>query len=155
MAKTGWTTDELRSGIKKSRLDKHYHFVTLLIGVNNQYRGREVKDYIPEFEGLLKQALQYAGNNPNKVIVLSIPDWSVTPYAQGENREQIAFKINEYNIANKQLADKYHVHYINVTPGTREAINNPELLAEDGLHPSGNEYSRWAEKLAAVIQSEL
>ena len=155
VARTGWTTDELKSGIHKSKLANHYDFVSLLIGVNNQYRGREASDYIKEFEFLLKQALKFAGNNPNRLIVLSIPDWSSTPFGEGKDRQKIALQIDEYNKMNKQVADKYRVHYINITPGTRQAADNIELLAEDCLHPSGKEYNKWAVAVATIIKSEL
>ncbi len=155
VAKTGWTTDELQEGIKKAKLQQHYDFVTLLIGVNNQYRERTVADYIPQFELLLKKALKYTRNNPRHVIVLSIPDWGVTPFAEGRDRTQIAGQIDEYNAANKLIAEKYKVHYIDITPGTREAANDSELLAADGLHPSGKEYAKWAKEVAAIIKSQL
>lgn len=155
VAKTGWTTDELQEGIKKAKLQQHYDFVTLLVGVNNQYRERSVADYIPQFEVLLKKALKYTRNNPRHVIVLSIPDWGVTPFAEGRDRKQIATRIDEYNAANKLIAEKYKVHYIDITPGTREAANDSELLAADGLHPSGKEYAKWAKEVAAIIKSEL
>ena len=155
VAKTGWTTDELEAGIKKAKLKQHYDFVTLLIGVNNQYRERSVVDYIPQFEDLLKRALRFAGHKPEHVIVLSIPDWGVTPFAEGRDRQQIAGQIDEYNAANKLIAEKYKVHYIDITPGTREAANDKELVAVDGLHPSGKEYAKWAKEVAAIIKSEL
>jgi lysophospholipase L1-like esterase len=155
VARTGWTTEELQLGINKSKLAKHYDFVSLLIGVNNQYRGREASDYIQEFEFVLKQALKFAGNNPRRLIVLSIPDWSSTPFCKGEDRQKVALQIDEYNKINKQVANKYRVHYINITPGTRQAANDTELLAEDGLHPSGKEYKKWAVDVAAIIKSEL
>jgi lysophospholipase L1-like esterase len=155
VAKTGWTTDELQAGIKKTKLERHYDFVSLLIGVNNQYRERKVIDYIPQFESLLDQALKYAGNNNNRVIVLSIPDWGITPFANGRDREKIALEIDEYNRANKEIADKYKVHYINITLENRKAASDTELFTEDGLHPSGKEYKKWAEELALVIKSGL
>lgn len=155
VAKTGWTTDELQTGIKKTRFRKHYDFVTLLIGVNNQYRGRKAADYIPEFESLLKQAIQFAGNDTSHVIVLSIPDWGITPFAKGRDSKRIAAEINEYNAANKLITLKYNVQYIDITPGTREASADPSLLTTDGLHPSGKEYARWAEKVVSAIQNNL
>jgi lysophospholipase L1-like esterase len=162
IAQTGWTTDELQAAIKKANLSRHYGFVTLLIGVNNQYRGRKVVDYAPAFETLLKEAIQFAGNDTNHVIVLSIPDWGVTPFAearlpdgQGRNRNQIAGEIDEYNAANELIAAKYKVHYINVTQSTREAAKDPSLLTSDGLHPSGKEYAKWAKKIAEFLQSKL
>ena len=155
IAKTGWTTDELQESINKHHFLTSYDFVTLLIGVNNQYRGRTSEEYKPEFESLLKQAIKFAGNNSNHVIILSIPDWGVTPYAEGRDRKKIANEIDAYNVVNKIIAGKYKVHYIDITAGTRKAANDPALLTNDGLHPSGKEYVRWAVKLAAIIQNEL
>ena len=154
IAKTGWTTDELQAAIDRYHFRTDYDFVTLLIGVNNQYRGRSVENYKPEFERLLQQAIRFAGNDPAKVAVLSIPDWGVTPFAEGRNRQQIAAEIDQYNAANQELAAKYHVHYINITQWTREAAADNELLAADGLHPSGKEYKRWAEQLAVYFLSK-
>jgi lysophospholipase L1-like esterase len=155
IAQTGWTTDELQSAIKKAKLQRRYDFVTLLIGVNNQYRGRKVVDFIPEFESLLKQAIRFAGNDTNHVIVLSIPDWGATPFAEGKDRIQIAKDIDEYNAASELIAAKYKVQYINITKSTREAAKDASLLTSDGLHPSGKEYAKWAKEVAAFIQEKL
>jgi len=155
IARTGWTTDELQTAIHNSNLEGHYDFVSLLIGVNNQYRKRKVDEYILEFESLVKQAIRYAGNDAKKVIVLSIPDWSVTPFGAGPTQAQIALEIDQFNEANTQVAEKYGVHYINITPGTREAACEAGLIADDGLHPSAKEYRKWAKKVAAVIASGL
>jgi lysophospholipase L1-like esterase len=155
IAQTGWTTDELEAGIKKANLLRHYDFVTLLIGVNNQYRGKKVVDYIPEFESLLKQAIQFAGGDTSHVIVLSIPDWGANPFAEGRDRIEIAREIDEYNAANDLIAAKYKVHYINITKSTREAANDASLLTADGLHPSGKEYAKWSKEVAEYIQEKL
>jgi lysophospholipase L1-like esterase len=155
VAKTGWTTDELQAAMKKARLKKTYDFVTLLIGVNNQYRGRKVVDYVPQFEALLKQAIQYAGNDSSRVVVLSIPDWSVTPFAADRDRKEITKSIDEYNAANKLIAGKYGVEYIYITSSTRKAETDPSLLASDGLHPSGKEYTGWAELVAEFIKKKI
>ena len=159
IAKTGWTTDELEAGIIASNNEKplasSYDFVSLLIGVNNQYRGRSIDNYRAEFEELLKKAIRFAGNRPERVVVLSIPDWGVTPFASGRDREQIAKEIDAYNAVNKEIAERYHVYYINITPWTREAATDPSLLAADGLHPSGKEYKRWAEKIVTWMKSNL
>ena len=159
IAKTGWTTDELEEGIRRSAAEKplldSYDLVSLLIGVNNQYRGRSVEEYVPEFQALLNKAIQFAGNRPDHVVVLSIPDWGVTSFAEGRDRKQIAKEIDAFNVANREIAEKYHVHYIDITPLTRQAANDLSLLAEDGLHPSGKEYKRWAEKIAAVFHGKL
>ena len=155
VAKTGWTTDELQNRINDYIFSPPYDFVTLLIGVNNQYRGRSVENYNPEFESLLKKAIQFAGDKADHVIVLSIPDWGVTPFAEGRDRAQIAREIDDYNAANKLISENYKVHYIDITPGTREATSDPSLLSSDGLHPSAKEYKRWAEKISAIMKQHI
>lgn len=159
IAKTGWTTDELETGIIAANNDNpllpSYDFVTLLIGVNNQYRGRSVSNYRQEFEELLRKAIHFASDKADRVVVVSIPDWGVTPFANGRDRVQIAIEIDAYNAANKQIAQLYNVHYINITPWTREAATDNTLLASDGLHPSGKEYKRWAENISNYFKSKL
>ena len=152
VAKTGWTTDELQAAIDKHTYLTTYDFVTLLIGVNNQYRGRSIENYRSEFESLLKQSINFAGSKTDHVIVISIPDWGVTPFAEGRDRKQIANEIDGYNSINKTISEKYNVNYLYITPGTREAATDPSLVAADGLHPSAKEYKRWAEKLAEKIK---
>ena len=153
IAKTGWTTDELQNSINSHTFTSPYDIVTLLIGVNNQYRGRPVDTYKPEFENLLRQAIQFAGGKTDHVIVLSIPDWGVTPFANGRDRAQIACEIDEYNSAKKTISENYKVNFIDITSLTREAANDLSLLAADGLHPSAKEYKRWSEKLADKIKA--
>ncbi len=159
IAKTGWTTDELDEGIKTADLESpllpSYDFVTLLIGVNNQYRGRSVENYITEFEALLKKAIRFAGNKTEQVAILSIPDWGVTPFAEGRDRQQVAKEIDAYNEASKKVAERYHIYYINITPWTREATADNGLLAGDGLHPSGKEYQRWAEQVVIFFKTKI
>lgn len=155
IAKTGWTTDELQQAINNAKLKKKYDFVTLLIGVNNQYRGRKVVDYIPQFESLLKQAIRYTGNDTSNVIVISIPDWGASPFAEGRNRSQIKTEIDEYNAANQLVASKFNVHYINITESSRKAAGDATLFAKDGLHPSGKEYDEWATHVANFIKEVL
>lgn len=153
IAKTGWTTDELTAGIAAAAPPGTYNVVSLLIGVNNQYRGRSSAAYSGEFEGLLLKAIAYAGGKSSHVFVVSIPDWGVTPFAAGRDRAQIAAEIDQYNAVNQAVAARYGVHYIDITPGTREAATDLTLLTSDNLHPSGKEYKRWAEKLAAGIEN--
>lgn len=155
IATTGWTTDELEAGIAAAHINKSYDIVTLLIGVNNQYRGRSVAEYTTEFTALLQKAIAFAGNRPSHVVVLSIPDWGVTPYAAGRDREQIAREIDQYNAANKAIAAEYKVSYLDITPFTREATQDPELVAPDGLHPSAKDYSRWAAALVPLLLPAL
>ena len=155
LATTGWTTDELQTNINNHTFTPPYDFVSLLIGVNNQYRGRSVENYKPEFENLLKQAIEFAGGNANRVIVVSIPDWGVTPFANGRDRTQIAKEIDDYNAANRYISGIYKVHYIDITPGSREAATDLSLVAGDGLHPSAKEYAKWSQKVFAVIKQQL
>lgn len=154
IAKTGWTTDELQQAITAANPQGPYDLVSLLIGVNNQYRGRSSVEYAGEFESLLQQAIAFAGQQPQHVFVLSIPDWGATPFAEGRDRAQIAREIDEYNAINKAITEKYGAHYIDITPGTREAATEASLVTTDLLHPSGKEYSRWAEKLAHAVVSQ-
>jgi lysophospholipase L1-like esterase len=158
IAKTGWTTDELSAAIDKEEAVQpilHDHdLVTLLIGVNDQYRGRPVESFEPEFERLLIRALKYAANDPERVRVLSIPDWGVTPYAVDRNREKIASAIDQYNGAKERICQKHGVRYIYITDLTREASAEPELITSDGLHPSGKDYYRWAERVWSSLRTK-
>lgn len=155
IATTGWTTDELAAQLSRVRLKVPYTFVTLLIGVNNQYRGRSLSEYKKKFTALLEQAIGYAGGKANHVIVLSIPDWSVTPFAADRDRITISKEIDAFNAANEAISKQYKVHYINITAFTREAATDRTLIADDGLHPSAKDYARWAEKVKEVMMKEL
>lgn len=154
VAKTGWTTDELMAGIDRTTFEKSYDIVTLLIGVNNQYRGKDPSTYEKEFEQLLNKAIAFAGGNKQHVFVLSIPDWGATPFAASRDRIKIGKEIDLFNSINKKSTDAAGIAYISITEGSREATSNASLVAKDGLHPSGLEYGRWAKKLAdAILQS--
>lgn len=155
IAKTGWTTDELQEILNRTRLQIPFDFVTLLIGVNNQYRGRNIEEYTEQFTQLLQQAIGYVGEKPNYVIVLSIPDWGVTPFAEGRDRTKIAREIDAFNAINERISKQYKVHYINITPFTREAASDKTLVTKDGLHPSAKDYGRWAEKVKVVMMREI
>lgn len=155
VAKTGWTTDELSAGIDKNKFLPSYNIVSLLIGVNNQYRGRSAEEYAIQFEALLKKAIVFAGGKDAHVFVVSIPDWGATPFAQDRDRAKITDEINAFNAINLKISDQYKVHYINITPGSREALADPTLVARDKLHPSGNEYAKWATLLVAEILKSL
>ena len=155
VAKTGWTTSELAEHLIHTRLNPQYDFVTLLIGVNNQYREEKIEDYKNDFEFLLKKAIHFTAEKSQHVIVLSIPDWGVTPFAEGRDRNKIATEIDAYNVINSNLAERYHCQYLNITQGTREAENDATLLAEDKLHPSAKEYQRWATAAADKFKTEI
>jgi len=155
VAKTGWTTNELQAAIDAYYFSEGYDFVTLLIGVNNQYRGYSVEIYQKEMETLLQQAICFARNRKENVAVLSIPDYSVTPFAQEKDPPKIQKVIETFNAVNKALAAAHSIHYINITESTREAKNNVNLLAPDGLHPSAAEYQKWAQQLAQQMKKVL
>jgi lysophospholipase L1-like esterase len=158
VAKTGWTTDELMQGISDAGISGNtYDLVTLLIGVNNQYRGREVENYKKEFRILLEDAITFAKGNPSHVVVLSIPDWGVTPFAsaRGTDKEKVAGEIDIYNQANKEIAKELGVHYIEITQRYREIGALPEMVVEDNLHPSALVYGEWAKHLVEIVSSKM
>ena len=155
IAKTGWTTDELSSTIENTAMLEKYDIVSLLIGVNNQYRGRSATEFKIEFEHLLQKAIQFSGNRPYRVVVLSIPDWGVTPFAEGRDRKQTTEEIDVYNDICKKSAAAFKANFINITTSQREDGGKTDFLAADGLHPSGKEYKKWAAKLADVILKAL
>jgi len=153
IATTGWTTDELNTAIDTVNISKTYDIVSLLIGVNNQYRGRPVNNFETEFEELLQRAIGFENNNPSHVFVLSIPDWGVTPFAEGRDRRTIAAEIDSYNNVCKSIAKKFQTNYIDITVSQRIDGNKAGYLAQDKLHPSGKEYEKWAMQLAAQVKN--
>jgi lysophospholipase L1-like esterase len=155
IARTGWTTGELWQGIQAGEIQPPYDLVSLLIGVNNQYRGYKLDEYRKQFVFLLKKSIEYAGGEPNRVIVLSIPDWGVTPFASGRDREQIAEEIDAFNSVNREESEKAGAHYVDITPVSRQAVTEPAWVASDGLHPSGEMYTLWAEKVLPVARDIL
>jgi lysophospholipase L1-like esterase len=155
IATTGWTTDELNTAIDAADIATTFDIVSLLIGVNNQYRGRSLENFNTEFEQLLNRAILFSANQPQHVFVLSIPDWGVTPFAEGGDRRQIAKEIDAYNLTCKQIAEKYKTHFIDITTSQRLDGNKPEFLAVDQLHPSAKEYAKWAQQLTLAILNEI
>lgn len=155
IATTGWTTDELAASIREHNITDTFSLVTLLIGVNNQYRGRDIENYKQEFTELLNDAIRYADGKTGHVFVLSIPDWGITPFAAGKDAGKIAAEIDAYNAANKEIAADRNCHYINITDSTRENGTKADYLAPDGLHPGAKEYAIWADRLATEITQTL
>lgn len=151
LAKTGWTTDELMDAIKDYRFLPEYGLVTLLIGVNNQYRGRSIDHFREECKQLLSLAIQFAGNKTNHVFMLSIPDWGVTPFAAGKETQKIHDEIDAYNKICAELTREAGVIFIDITGSQRADGHLPEFLAADGLHPNGKEYAKWAKQLTEKI----
>ena len=156
IATTGWTTDELAAAIDAEAPQGPYALVSLLIGVNNQYRGRPLAEYRQQFEQLLQRAIALAGEDPQRVLVLSTPDWGFTPYAQQNGRDaaQVAREIDDFNAAAHACCGDYGVAFVDITPTSRDGGETVEMLADDGLHPSAAMYGRWAQ-LALPVAVEL
>lgn len=155
IAKTGWTTTELKEAVANKDLSLPYGLVSLLIGVNDQYDGLDFQKYPQRFKYLLNRAIQLADNRPDHVLVVSIPDYSVTPFGQSKNPEKISLELGEYNATNKLIADSLGVHYVDITPGSQKAADDKTLIADDGLHPSGKMYSQWVDQILPVILPEI
>jgi len=150
IATTGWRTDNLNHAISKTKFKEEYNLVSLLIGVNNYYQGRSVESYAPEFEELLNTAIQLAGGDKSSVFVLSIPDYGYTPFGK-ENQAKITEGIDAYNAVNKSISEKYGVKYYNITDISRRGLDEVDLVASDGLHPSEKMYSEWVEVILSDI----
>ena len=156
IATTGWTTDELDTAITAQEPLGAHDFVSLLIGVNNQYRGREVDEYRVQFAALLWRAIGFAGNRPERVLVLSIPDWGVTPFAVKEGRDtaRIARELDAYNEAARQACAQRGVAFVDITAVSRARGTETAMLADDGLHPSAAMYAEWT-RLALPVAHRL
>ena len=155
IAKTGWTTDELSAGVDRANLTGTYQLVTLLIGVNNQFRGRSIDQYRKEFVALLKRAIALAGGKPSHVVVLSIPDWGVMPFGKDKNPAAIAKSIDNFNAVNRQVTAALGAQYVDITAESRSAATQPSLVAADGLHPSAEMYSHWVELATPIAEAAV
>jgi lysophospholipase L1-like esterase len=142
IATTGWRTDQLKSAVKNANLSKDYSLVSVLIGVNNQYQGLTAESHAPEFEELLNMAIELANGVKSNVFVVSIPDYGYTPFGKS-NQPSISAGIDAFNAVNKSISDKLGIKYFNITEISRRGLNEPELVAGDGLHPSGKMYTEW------------
>lgn len=147
IAKTGWTTDELKKAINDSSLDYPYDWVSLLIGVNNQYRGRDLDEFKLQFESLLFEAIAFSGNRKERVFVISIPDWGSMPFAKDRDPDKIAIEIDNFNQIIYEVCAFENIKFIDITPITRNIYSNPNWIAKDSLHPSKEQYSKWVEKI--------
>jgi len=156
IATTGWTTDELDAAITAAEPLGEHDFVSLLIGVNNQYRGRDVEEYRTQFAALLWRAIGFARNRPDRVLVLSIPDWGVTPFAaqSGRDTAQIARELDAYNLAAREVCAQRGVAFVDITPVSRVRGGEAAMLADDGLHPSAAMYTEWT-RLALPVAHHL
>ncbi len=155
VAKTGWTSSELAEHILHTELNDQYDFVTLLIGVNNQYRDLVIKDFETDFNFLVNKAIHFAGNKSNRVMVLSVPDWGYTPFANGKDIQKISKEIDDYNKVCSDITKKMKTHFINITDETRAEKNNLQAIANDRLHYSKTTHSRWAEKVVSIMEQEF
>ena len=149
IAQTGWTTDELSAAMNALEPLGQWDLVSLLIGVNNQYRGRDLQNYREEFSALLERAIALAGGDAGRVLVLSIPDWGVTPFARDGKRDlaRIADQIDDYNAVNRDVSESRGAVWRDITDLTRDFGARRDMLADDGLHPSGAMYALWVERL--------
>ncbi|KRG67570.1 SGNH/GDSL hydrolase family protein [Pseudoxanthomonas dokdonensis] len=157
IARTGWTTDELDDGIRQAAPTGEFALVSLLIGVNNQYRGRSVEEYRTQFAALLWQAIGFAGNRPQRVLVVSIPDWGITPFARSQqrDRQQVADEIDAFNQAAGEVCAARGVAFVDITAISRDGGDNVAMLVDDGLHPSAAMYARWCEQVLPVARQAL
>ena len=156
IATTGWRTDELKKAIDKAKFKGTFSLVSLLIGVNNFYQGKSVESYAPEFEQLLKTAIKLADSKKDHVFVLSIPDYGYTPFGQ-DKRAQITQGVDAFNRVNREITEKLGVRYFDITAISRKGLAEPDLVASDGLHPSGKMYAQWVElilKDATLVPEE-
>lgn len=155
IATTGWTTDELKAAIEEAKITEEYDLVSLLIGVNNQYRSYPFDQYEKEFEELLQMALKFAGNKTNRVFVVSIPDYGVTPFGQKKDPLKIAAELDQYNAKAKELSEDKGIVFINITDISKKALNDSSLVASDQLHPSGKMYTQWVERISPSVKALL
>lgn len=155
IAQTGWTSDELLAGMAALGWLGTYDLVSLLIGVNDQYRGQSQAVYQAQFVKLLASAVALGRDDPSRVMVLSIPDWGITPFAAGRNPAQISVEIDCFNVINREASKQAGVHYIDVAALSRQAAHDPSLLAGDGLHPSRSMYTCWATAVLPIARQAL
>jgi len=158
IAQTGWRTDNLQVAMTDAHIgDSTYDLVTLCIGVNNQYQHASFTTFKTQFEQLLQTAIVRSGNRKERVIVVSIPDWAYTPYGQhfSTTPTQISQEIDQYNQASQVIADQYGVHYVNITDISRQGLMQTALVADDGLHPSAEQYTEWVERLLPIVREAI
>jgi lysophospholipase L1-like esterase len=150
IATTGWRTDNLGNAINIANLKPEYGLVSLLIGVNNQYQGKPIEQFRKEFEELLNVAIRLAQGNKENVFVVSIPDYGYTPFGK-PNQPRISKELDEYNDISRKITGKYGVKYIYITDISRKGLDDPSLVASDGLHPSGKQYGEWVDLILKGI----
>ncbi len=157
IAQSGWTTGELQEALAAAKPEPPFDLVTLLIGVNNQYRGLSLDAYGEEFEQLLQQAIHFAAGHAERVVVVSIPDYGLTPFVKekGKDPNKIASELDEFNLRAAQLTRRYRSRWVDVTPTSRRYGSQAAMLAEDQLHPSGKMYALWSQLIVPHAQAAL
>ena len=155
IAKTGWTSSELAEQLLHTQLSESYDFVSLLIGVNNQYRGLSIEDFKTDLAFLIRKAIHLSGEKTEHVMLISIPDWGITPFAAKKDTKKISEEIDAYNQICESAAKEFKIPFINITEETRIAKKDLSLLAGDHLHYSGKEHLIWAGKLANLIEANF
>lgn len=151
IATNGWTTTDLKNGIDEAQPEPNFDLVTLLIGVNNQYQGLDIELYRNEFKELLDKAITFARGDTSNIVVISIPNYGVTPFGQSRNPVVIRQEIEIYNNLAKQFAADFGISYINITELSELAENDPSLLAIDDLHPSAKMYAMWVQRMLPTV----
>jgi lysophospholipase L1-like esterase len=155
IATTGWTTDELADAIDKEDLQKKYDLVSLLIGVNNQYRNYDIKQYEEEFEFLVQKAILFADGKPARVFVVSIPDYGVTPFGKEKEPQTIDREIRRYNELSQAICEDYNIAFVDIFGISKNAADDPLLITDDDLHPSAEMYSLWVDEILPVVKKLL
>lgn len=155
VAKTGWTTEDLNREIQREvDVQRDFDLVSILIGVNNQYQGKSITEYEEELNETFRKAINHSKRLEKGVFAVSIPDYGVTPFGQA-NAEEIAAEIDAFNAVFKKVAEEHNVDFYNITPISRRAADNPELIANDNLHPSGLMYQYWVEEIIDEVATKL
>ena len=155
IAQTGWTTLDLKSAIEDAELNPPYDLVSLLIGVNDQYQGKDIDNYPENFRYLLNKAIELAGDRPEHVLVLSIPDYGATPFGKERNPKKINSELKAYNAINKEISEELGVMYVDIFPASLKALKDETLIASDDLHPSGEMYRLWVDEVMPVLLPEI
>jgi lysophospholipase L1-like esterase len=155
IATTGWTTDELQTAINEENPSTNYKLVSLLIGVNNQYRGYPIKQYKIEFKKLLEQAISFADGKAERIFVVSIPNYGVTPFGMEKGEDRIRNELLIYDAIADSISSEFNIPFINITPISEKAKTDASYIASDQLHPSGKQYSEWVDLMLPRVKEIL
>lgn len=154
IARTGWTTEDLLRGMEDLQVQRDFDIVSILIGVNNQYQGKSITEYEEELRQIFRKAINHSKTLEKGVFAVSIPDYGYTPFGAA-HQEEISAEIDQFNAVFKKVAEDFDVDFYNITPISREAKNNPDLVADDNLHPSGLMYQKWVEQILSNVADKI